>query len=229
MNGKNRISEWPMNERPREKLIEYGAGLLSTAELMAILLRTGSRTTTALDLARQLLSQHGDLQELATMDYQRIAQLKGIGPVKAVTLVAAWELGRRLASLPRKQHLKISDPEIIYLRYEPLLSHLKKEMFMILLLNSANHLIRDIRVSEGTLNASLVHPREVFKPAILASAASIILLHNHPSGEAQPSLDDRNITDKIVEAGHLLDIPVLDHIIIGQKSYYSFREAGLLT
>ena len=118
---------------------------------------------------------------------------------------------------------------MVFLRYEPLLSHLKKEQFTILILNSANVLLRDIRISEGTLNASLVHPREVFKEAILESAASIILVHNHPSGEAEPSQEDKHITRRLVEAGKLLDIPVLDHIIIGYRKYFSFREAGLIS
>jgi DNA repair protein RadC len=223
-----KIKDWPEGERPREKLMELGPERLSESELLAILLRTGSQKQTAVDLARLILSHYGSLHDLSAMNYQEFFRIKGIGPVKAVTLIAAFEIARRLASLPIKQKLKVTDPEIIFQRYEPLLSHQKKEIFKILILNSANFLIRDVQISEGILNSSLVHPREVFKSAILESAASIILLHNHPSGEAEPSQEDKNITRRLMEAGKLLDIPVLDHIIIGQRRYFSFREAGLI-
>ena len=135
-------------------------------------------------------------------------------------------MGRRVAGAANTPRLKIDGPEAIFRHFSPQLGHLRKEVFLILALNSANILLRDIRISEGILNASLVHPREVFKAAILESAASVILLHNHPSGETQPSSDDRQITDRLVQAGKLLDIPVLDHIILSSRGYYSFREAG---
>ncbi|RMF56555.1 MAG: DNA repair protein RadC, partial [Calditrichaeota bacterium] len=162
------------------------------------------------------------------MDYQEFFRLKGIGPAKAVTLIAAFEIARRIATLPSRTKIKISDPETVFRHYAPRLSHLKKEVFMILVLNSANILIRDVKISEGILNSSLVHPREVFRAAILESAASIILVHNHPSGEVQPSQEDRAITRRLVEAGKLMDIPVLDHIIIGDETFFSFREGGLI-
>lgn len=225
---RTKIKDWPEGERPREKLMELGPERLSESELLAILLRTGSQTQTAVDLARSIIARYGNLLELSLVNYREIFQFKGIGPVKAVTLSAAFEIARRIASLPIKQKLKVTDPEVVFQRYEPLLSHLKKEVFMILILSSANNLIRDMQISEGILNSSLVHPREVFKSAILESAASIILLHNHPSGEAEPSQEDKNITRRLMEAGKLLDIPVLDHIIIGHRKYFSFREAGLI-
>lgn len=223
-----KITDWPEGDRPREKLMALGPERLSEAELLAILLRTGVKRQTAVDLARAILTRHGGLHDLSTMNYQEFFHLKGIGPVKAVTLIAAFEIARRIASLPITPKLKVTDPEVVFRRYEPRLSHLKKEIFIILILNSANNLIRDVQISEGILNSSLVHPREVFKSAILESAASIILLHNHPSGEAEPSQEDKNITRRLMEAGKLLDIPVLDHIIIGHRKYFSFREAGLI-
>ncbi len=223
-----KITDWPEGERPREKLMQLGPERLSDSELLAILLRTGTRKQTVVDLAKTIVTRYGNLQDLSTMDYQEFFRLKGIGPAKAVTLIAAFEIGRRIASLPIKQKIKVSDPAIIFQRYEPLLSHLKKEVFYVLILNSANTLIRDVQISEGTLNSSLVHPREVFKAAVLESGASIVLLHNHPSGEVQPSQEDKFITQKLVEAGTMMDIPVLDHIIIGQRQYFSFREAGLI-
>ncbi len=223
-----KIKDWPEGERPREKLMELGPERLSESELLAILLRTGARKQTAVDLARTIITRYGNLQELSSLDYREFFQFKGIGPVKAVTLIAAFEIARRIASAPITRKLKVTDPEVVYQRYGPRLSHLKKEIFIILVLNSANALIRDVQISEGILNSSLVHPREVFKSAILESAASVILLHNHPSGEAEPSQEDKNITRRMQEAGRLLDIPVLDHIIIGQGRYFSFREAGLI-
>ncbi len=223
-----KIPDWPEGDRPREKLMQLGPAHLSDSELLAILIRTGTPRQTAVDLAKTIVTRYGSLRELSSMDYKEFFRIKGIGPAKAVTLIAAFELGRRLASLPIAQKLKVTDPEVVYHRYEPLLSHLKKEQFMILILNSANTLLREVRISEGTLNASLVHPREVFKEAILESAASIILLHNHPSGEVEPSREDKAITRRLREAGTLLDIPVLDHIIIGYRTYFSFREAGLI-
>ncbi|MCB0312121.1 MAG: DNA repair protein RadC [Calditrichae bacterium] len=223
-----KIKDWPEGERPREKLVQLGPERLSESELLAILLRTGSRTQTALDLAKTILARFGSLQDLSAIQYQDFHRLKGVGKVKAVTLAATLEIARRFTSLPIKPKVKITDPEIVFQRYGPLLGHLRKEIFIILVLNSANHLIRDIRISEGILNASLVHPREVFRSAILESAASIILLHNHPSGEVHPSPEDKSITKRLIESGRLLDVPVLDHIIIGSSSYFSFREAGLV-
>jgi DNA repair protein RadC len=225
---KTSIKEWPEEERPREKLQALGPAFLSNSELLAILFRTGSKQYTAIDLAKTILNNYGDLHTLAQLDYRLFCQLKGIGSTKALTLAACFEIARRIAALPGKQKLKITSPEVVFQRYGPQFSVLKKEVFMVLLLNSANMLTREHRVSEGTLNASLVHPREVFNPAITELAASIILLHNHPSGETEPSLEDKNITHRLVEAGKLLDIPVLDHIIIGGEKYYSFKEEGLL-
>lgn len=223
-----RITEWPEDERPREKLMALGPAYLTDSELLAILLRTGSRQQTAVDLAKTVLKQFENLHELAESDYRAFFRLKGIGPAKALTLAAAFELARRIAALPRKAKLKITSPELVFQKYGSRLGVLKKEVFMVLLLNSANLLTREYKISEGTLNASLVHPREVFQPAIADLAAAVILLHNHPSGETKPSAEDRNITNRLVEAGKLLDIPVLDHIIIGRHGFFSFQEQGLI-
>lgn len=226
---RTRIKDWPADERPREKLIALGGEYLSDSELLAILFRTGGKNYTAVDLAKTVINNYGNLHTLAQLDYRKFARLKGIGAAKAVTLAASFEIARRIAALPKNQKLKITSPEIIFQRFGPRLSSLKKEVFTVLLLNSANILMREYKVSEGTLNASLVHPREVFQPAIADLAASVILMHNHPSGETQPSAEDKNITHRLVEAGKLLDIPVLDHIIIGVESYFSFKEEGFLT
>lgn len=224
----SKITDWPEGERPREKLMQFGPEKLSESELLAILIRTGSKKRTALDLAKTILSRFGNFQQLSSLNYQELFRLKGIGPAKAVTLSAAFEIARRTASLPIQKKLKISEPHLVFQKYHPLLGHLRKEVFMILILNSANMLLKDVQISEGILNSSLVHPREVFQPAILASGASIILIHNHPSGEVVPSLEDKNITRRLVDAGKMLDIPVLDHIIIGENKYFSFKEEGLI-
>lgn len=226
---RTRIKDWPEDERPREKLISLGPEYLSNSELLAILFRTGSRRQTAVDLAKTILNQLGELHSLAQIDFRKFSQLKGIGNTKAVTLAACFEIARRISALPGSSKLKITSPEIVFQKYGPHLGHLKKEVFMVILLNSANVLMRDYRVSEGTLNASLVHPREVFHTAILDLAASVILMHNHPSAETSPSLEDRNITRRLCEVGKLLDIPVLDHIIIGADGYFSFKEEGLMS
>jgi len=223
-----RLSQWPQGELPGEKLRQLGVQFLSDVELLALLLRTGSKNRSALEIARVFLTRYGNLRELSALSSAEFSRLDGIGPVKAASLVATFEIARRINSLPVQIKLKITDPEVVFQRYEPLLSHLKKEIFLILILNSANSLIRDVQISEGILNSSLVHPREIFKSAILESAASIVLLHNHPSGEAEPSQEDKNITKRLTEVGKLMDIPVLDHIIIGHKKYFSFREGGLI-
>ncbi len=225
---RTRITDWPEEERPREKLMAMGPGELSDSELLAILFRTGSRQYTAVDLAKTVLKEFGSLHQLAEVNYKKLFRLKGIGPAKAVTLAAVFEIARRIASLPRQQKLKISSPEVVFRKYGPQLSAYKKEVFLVLLLNSANLLMKEYKISEGTLNASLVHPREVFHPAISDLAASIILVHNHPSGVPNPSREDRQITRQLVEAGKVLDIPVLDHVIIGADGFFSFREEGLI-
>ena len=203
------------------RVFEHGVERLSDEELLSLIL--GNRQS-----ARALLSNYPDIYDLSVREAQEFYPVKGIGRQKARRLNTVFELSRRLASRPLLPKLKITDPQIVYHYFEPQLSYLNKEIFLILALNSANKLIRQIKISEGILNSSLVHPREVFRPAILESAASIILLHNHPSGEVDPSAEDKSITRRLVEAGRLMDIPVLDHIIIGHQQYFSFREAGLI-
>jgi DNA repair protein RadC len=223
-----KISEWPKNERPREKLMTHGSESLSDAELLAILLRTGAGRITAVDLAKKLLSDFTSLEFLAGRPLHQLKQYHGLGEVKAISLLAAFELGRRAASYRRTDKLQIHSPEDVVKRFQPLLRDLKHEIFKVLLLDSANHLLRDIKVSDGILNSSLVHPREVFSPAIIEPAASIILLHNHPSGNPEPSPEDIQVTRQIVEAGKIIGIPVHDHIIITADAFTSFAERGIL-
>lgn len=226
------ISAWPVRERPREKLLDLGSGALSDAELLAILLRTGSgsraQRITAMDLAKALLLEFGSLRALASRQVLEYTSLVGMGEAKAIALAAAFEIGRRMAAERREAKITIHGPEDVVSRFGPHLRDLKFEIFSALLLDSANHLMRDVEVSRGILNSSLAHPREVFCRAITERAAAVILLHNHPSGHPEPSVEDIHITKQITEAGRIIGIPVHDHIIIAGESYTSFVERGLM-
>jgi len=226
------ITDWPEHERPRERLLKYGADALSDAELLAILLRTGTANHTAVDIARALLEKSESLERLSSRgisDLRHLGKNLGVGLAKAATIAAAFEIGRRAAAAHhRRRKERINSPEDIAQRYIPAMRDKRQETFHVILLDSANHIIRDVKISEGILNSSLVHPREVFKPAIVEPAASIILLHNHPSGNPEPSSEDVQITRQLVEASKVIGIPVHDHIIIAGNSYTSFAERGIL-
>ncbi len=224
-----RITDWPKDERPREKLERFGAESLSHAELIAILLGQGTVSMNAVEIARALLKRFGTLEAIAGATLTELQEAPGIGPAKAVTLAAAFQLGRNMQSeAARKAQKQFTNPGLIAEIYIPRLSHLKQEHFWVLLLDSAMRLIREVEVTSGLLNASLVHPREVFNPAIRFSARGVIVMHNHPSGQQKPSNEDISITRTLVESGKLLDIPVYDHIIIAGNGYYSFKENHLL-
>lgn len=222
------IPAWPVEERPREKLIRFGAEYLTDGELLAILLRTGTRNGTALDVARMLLSRFTSLSSLGRRSYQELATVSGVGPAKAVSLLAACEVGRRRHSIQCAEPVSLSSPQDVARRFIPMLQDLRVERFYVLLLDSASHLIREVPISQGTVNASIVHPREVFRAAVLDHASSIILLHNHPSATRQASGEDRNITKQLVEAGEMMGIPIVDHLIVCGTEFFSFAENGLL-
>ncbi|MBI1804362.1 MAG: DNA repair protein RadC [Ignavibacteriae bacterium] len=225
----SKITDWPLDERPREKLMHRGAAALSDAELLAILIRAGTGRITAVDLAKTLLKDFRSVEHLATRAVQDFRQYKGLGEVKAISLIAAFELGRRAASARGSEKMQINSPEDVVRVYQPLLRDLQQEVFKVLLLDSANHLLRDVTITTGLLNSSLVHPREVFRAAILEPAASIILLHNHPSGNPDPSSEDIQITRQLVEASKVVGIPIHDHLIIALEKFTSFAERGLLS
>ena len=180
MGGALQIREWPAEDRPRERLYHKGAEALADAELLAIQLGTGVPGLSSMDVAREILAQHGSLSAVAALGVAELAHVRGVGRVRAIRLAAAFEITRRLRSRNGTSRVVLSSPEQVFARYGPLMEDLKKEVFRVALLDSQNGLLRDVVISEGTLSASLVHPREVFKPAILESAASVILLHNHP-------------------------------------------------
>lgn len=223
------IREMPRTDRPRERLVDLGANALSTAELLAIVVGSGGRGRSALRIGQDILtSVQGSLRRLAMRPVGELTAHGGVGRARAVVIHAALELGRRMAAESRDEATPIRSPRDVVAVFAPRLEDLPVEEFHVAVLDAQHRLERDITVTRGILNSSLVHPREVFREAIAERAAAIILIHNHPSGDPTPSADDRNVTDQLVAAGRLLDIPVHDHVIIGRGRYTSFAEAGLL-
>ena len=223
-----KIKDWPAAERPREKLLQRGAHSLSDTELLTILIRVGSGKSTAFDLARKILVQEKNLRGIAGKTAQELMRLKGIGEAKAVELLAAFEIGRRVQGMNNDSKTIIRSPEDIARIMIPRLRDRKNESFWVMLLDAKNALIHEEELTTGTLTASLVHPREVFKVAIDRIAASVIVVHNHPSGNREPSSEDVNVTRQLVEAGRIIGIPLHDHVIVGGDGYTSFAERGLL-
>ncbi len=224
-----KVKDLPLDDRPREKLILRGAQNLSEAELLAILLRTGSKDESVIQVAQKLLIEFGNLAVLATKSVQEITRIKGIGKDKAAALVAAFELVRRIEFKSKwYSNKKISSPGDIAELYIPLLRDELQEKFYVVCLSSSNRIIKHELLFVGTLNASLVHPREIFKTALANDSANIILMHNHPSGQPEPSSEDISITRKIIEAGKILEIQIFDHIIVAGNSYTSFVEKRLI-
>ena len=222
----------PREERPREKLAAHGASALTSPELIAILLRTGRRGANAVELARQLLEKYGSLTGLTRCTVDELRKVKGVGPTKAVQLVAAFGLGQRLARETLSKQ-KIDSPELVNELVGPEMRRLRKESLRVVLLDTRYHLIRVEEVSIGSVNESIAHPRDVFRPALVSSAYAVIVVHNHPSGDASPSQTDHSLTRRLAEAAELLQIKLLDHIIIGAPTeespgYFSFKEAGVL-
>jgi DNA repair protein RadC len=227
-----RLKDQPASERPRERLASQGADALSPAELVGILLRTGLKGANAVEIGKQLVQRYGSLRALAQAPLEELQTVKGIGRDKAVTLAAAFSLARRMAKELREDAPVLDTPDAVasLMREDARLRNV--ETFQVLLLNTRRRLIDVVKISDGTLDTILVHPREVFKPAIAANAAAIVLLHNHPSGEATPSEADIKVTRDLIRAGQLLKIEVLDHVILGRatqdrpKDYMSLRELG---
>ncbi|HWJ24142.1 MAG TPA: DNA repair protein RadC [Gemmatimonadaceae bacterium] len=223
------IRELPSAERPRERMRHLGAQALSTAELLALLIGSGGAGRSALAVGQALLaSAGGSLRRLASQPPAALRAVAGVGPARAATVHAALELGRRAAVESRDEGAPVRSPRDVYALFGPRLEDLPVEEFHVAVLDSQHRLERDVTITRGILNSSLVHPREVFREAIAERAAAIILVHNHPSGDPTPSADDRAVTDQLAAAGRLLDIPVHDHLIVGRGRYVSFAEAGLL-
>lgn len=224
------VRDLPADERPREKLLTYGASSLGNAELLAILLRTGTQQASVLHIAEEVLARYRDrgIVELVNMAPQELAEIKGVGLAKAATVVAAIELGRRL-SMKAAEHVEaVHGPEDAARYAIPRLRHEQREHFVAMLLDRRNHILAMRDVSIGNQSASVVHPREVFRLAIQHSAASLIVLHNHPSGDPTPSQEDVAVTQRLVDAGKIMDIPVLDHIVLGGDKFISLKEEGMV-
>ncbi len=223
-----KIKDLPLDERPREKLKEKGAENLSNEELIAILLRTGSKEESVKDLAIRVIKNVSHFQDLNTLSYRDLINLKGIKEAKAITLIAAIELGRRLANPEKITKLKITNAEILYNHFRLKILSTKQEKLFCVFLNTKNEVITYETIFIGTQNKSITHPREIFHAALKNSAVKIIILHNHPTGDPTPSEEDIKFTREIKSIAELLKIPLMDHIIIGEHTYFSFFDHEML-
>jgi DNA repair protein RadC len=227
------IHEWDESDQPREKLLKHGPTVLSDAEVLALLLGSGTRTSdgpvSAVELGRSLLQSYGSLHGVSQRKPKELKRMQGVGPAKASTLAAAFEAGRRVeAQRQQDERVQVTCPDDVADAYGPLLRDLDKEVFKVVHLNTANVIIGDYTVSEGGLSSSVVEPRGVFEQAILDDAAAVICLHNHPSGNPEPSREDIRITRQLVEAGDTMGIPVHDHLIIAGTAHTSLAERGVI-
>jgi DNA repair protein RadC len=228
---KNRytIKKWPQFERPRERLIHHGAEYLTDAELLAIILVKGCSDLTSVDLARSLLSKYGSLRKLMNIPYSEIKEIHGIGEAKYAQIKAALEIGVRLSQEKMFPGKRIQKAQDVVDYYYAEMRDKKKELFHILLLDVRYQIIRDVLISMGSLTETTVHPREVLKEVIKESAAAVIFLHNHPSGNPHPSKQDIELTDRLCKSCHMMGVKVLDHIVIGEDNFYSFAQMGQIT
>jgi DNA repair protein RadC len=227
------VKEWPADERPREKLIKHGPEYLTNVELLAIIIGTGisrnGSSLSSIDLAKKVILRHSCLKNLVSATINELYEIEGIGHAKAVQILAAIELGKRALSEKNGLNIRFKCSEEVAHYYIPLMKDLKKEQFKVVLLDVKNKILKEILVSQGSLTASIVHPREVLKPVIKESAASVIFIHNHPSGDPEPSTDDIEVTNRLCKSCSIIGINVLDHIIVGENGYFSFRQKDLLS
>ena len=227
--GKLSIPEWSKEDRPRERLLARGAKALSDAELVAILIRSGTPTDSALDLARIILNKAGnDLHKLAAMGVSELMRIHGVGEAKAMSIVAALELGQRRRDLAVSQRPLIADSRSAFELLQPVLGDLPYEEFWLLLLDRGNRLMNRVKVSQGGMHGTVADPKLIFREALDQRASSVILCHNHPSGQLRPSVEDIQLTRKLVEGGRFLEIQVQDHLIVTSAGYYSFADNGQL-
>ncbi len=216
------------DDRPRERLETSGPGALSDAELIALVLRTGDRSNDALAVASELLNRHGGLRRVSQANGAELSRSPGIGPAKSASILAALEIGRRMERRKLVAGTAMRSPVDIFRHFQPELRDLRQERFVVVLLDARHRVMRTEVVSQGTLTASLVHPREVFRPALRDAAAALVLVHNHPSGDPTPSREDREVTIRLSRAGEILGVRVLDHVILAERGYCSLREEGVL-
>lgn len=217
-----------VHDRPREKLARAGAGALGANELVAIVLGQGRARATALDLANAILDAAGDAAGLARLGYDDLTRIRGIGAARAAQVLAAVELGRRSVSQAARDRVQLTSPRAVAEHLLPQYGNRPVEQFGVLLLDTKHRVLRSTVLSVGTLDASIVHPREVFREAVTGGAAAIVLFHNHPSGDPEPSREDTRLTERLIAAGVLMGINVIDHVILGDARYFSYRERGSL-
>lgn len=222
------IKEIPVEERPRERFMKYPKATISNHELIAIILRTGSRQESVIELSKRILYKYDSLKELSNVSIKDLMKIRGIGTSKAIELLAAFELGKRVLKESFVSQVKLHTPESIFLYLKDDLEMKTQEHFIALYLNTKGELVKKETLFIGSLNSSLIHPRELFKHAVLNSAATIIIAHNHPSGDPTPSAQDIEITKLLHKNSIMMDIELLDHIIIGRDRYYSFKEKGII-
>jgi len=220
------LKELPPEERPRERLLQRGPDALTEAELLAIVIRDGTREESALDLARRLVKMSGGLRGLSQMSIAELCRVKGIGPARAAQVKAALSLARRLGAQTLRPGQRFTCAQDVYDHFHPALRYLKKERFLCVLLDVKNRVIREEVISEGGLTAAMLDPKELLRAAVAASAAAMIVVHNHPSGDPQPSRDDLQVTRRIREVCNLAGIRLLDHVVIGEEGFVSLAETG---
>lgn len=223
------IKQLPAHERPRERLIQGGDEHLTDAELLGIIIRDGTQDYSAVDLAKKLLSVYGDFRRLSLASIGELCEMKGIGPARAAQIKAALAIAKRFATISVKPFQQFKCSSDIFHHFHERLRGRKQEIFLIVLLDNKNRIIKDLTISAGSLTSSIVHPREVFNPAIKESAASVVFVHNHPSGDPEPSKEDIQITQRLLEVGNIVGIKILDHIIIGNGRFVSFKDKGIMS
>jgi DNA repair protein RadC len=222
------VHDLPRPERPRERLKNFGPEALSAQELLALVIGRGIPKKSVMNIAQELLAEFGSVKAISQATIEELSKIKGIGFAKAAQIKACFELGKRQDLEPELKDFNIKDPQSVVKAIRASIKDKAKEHFKLILLNPRNKIIGISTVSVGTLNTSLAHPREIFKEAIIHNAMSVVLAHNHPSGDPEPSEDDLKITKRLVEAGKILGIEIIDHIIIGKNNFCSFKEKGLL-
>ena len=223
------IKQLPAHERPRERLIQSGDEYLTDAELLGIIIRDGTINYSAVDIAKEILSKYSDFRKLYSVSINELCKIDGIGPARAAQIKAALAIAKRFSTISLKPSQQFKCSRDIFDHFHEQLRGRKQEVFLIVLLDNKNRIIKELPISSGSLTSSIVHPREVFNPAIKESAASVIFVHNHPSGDPEPSKEDIQMTQRLLEVGNIVGIKVLDHIIIGNENFASLKDKGIIS